>query len=175
MYWQVASPAHFHMVGTAFQSIGLGLASAVGAVAAASADETVVLVSGDGGLLMALADLESVVRSATSVVIVVFNDSAYGAEVHQYGTKGVHEHPMQIGGVDFATLARAVGAQGRVVERLTDLAYLRAWVESGADGTFLVDCRISPSVVAPYMHEIQTVAARGDLANAERFRSGDDA
>jgi thiamine pyrophosphate-dependent acetolactate synthase large subunit-like protein len=175
MFWQVGAPAHFHMVGTAFQSIGLGLASAVGAIAAAAPGETVVLVSGDGGLLMALADLESVARTAASAVIVVFNDSAYGAEVHQYATQGVHEQPMQIGGVDFAALARAVGAQGRIVERLTDLAYLRAWFESGAAGTFLLDCRISPNVVAPYMHEIQTVAARGDIANAERFRNDVDA
>lgn len=169
MFWRVPAPAHFHMVGTAFQSIGLGLASAVGANAAAAENETVVLVTGDGGMLMALADLESVVRTAHSAVIVVFNDSAYGAEVHQYGTKGVHDLPMQIGGVDFAALGLAVGAQGRVIERLTDLAYLRAWVDSGARGTFVADCRISPSVVAPYMHEIQSVAARGDAANIERF------
>lgn len=169
MFWHVPAPAHMHMVGTAFQSIGLGLASAVGAIAAAAPGETVVLNTGDGGMLMALADLESVVRTGASAVIVVFNDSAYGAEVHQYGTKGVHEQPMQIGGVDFAALGRAVGAQGRVVERLIDLAYLRAWVESGAQGTFVVDCRISPSVIAPYMHEIQSVASRGDEANAKRF------
>lgn len=173
MYWHLPASAHLHMVGTAFQSIGLGLASAVGAIAAATPGETVVLNTGDGGMLMALADLESVVRTASSAVIVVFNDSAYGAEVHQYGTKGVHEQPMQIGGVDFAALARAVGAKGRVIERLTDLAYLRAWVDSGAQGTFLVDCRISPTVVAPYMHEIQAVATRSDAASAERFALSD--
>lgn len=169
MYMEALVPAHFHMVGTAFQSIGLGLASAVGANAAAAPDETVVLNTGDGGMLMALADLESVIRTGRSVVIVVYNDGAYGAEVHQYGSKGVHEYPMEIGGVDFAALAQAVGGQGRVVKRLTDLAYLRAWVESGAKGTFLIDCRISPTVVAPYMHEILSVAGRGDAANAARF------
>ncbi|WP_253908638.1 thiamine pyrophosphate-binding protein, partial [Arthrobacter sp. H41] len=88
MYWEVAGPHALHMVGTAYQSIGLGLASTVGAAVAAPA-ATTVLVTGDGGLLMALADLESVVRTVRRGVIVVFNDAAYGAEIHQYASQGV--------------------------------------------------------------------------------------
>ena len=55
----------------AFQSIGLGFPSAVGA-AAARPERTTVLVTGDGGGLMALADLESFVRQARSGGVVVF-------------------------------------------------------------------------------------------------------
>ena len=53
------------MVGTAFQSIGLGFASVPGA-ALAKPDATIVLTTGDGGGLMALADLESAVRVAAA-------------------------------------------------------------------------------------------------------------
>ena len=62
-YWPVAAPDRMLMVGTAFQSIGLGFPSVPGA-AAAKPDATIVLTTGDGGGLMALADLESAVRSA---------------------------------------------------------------------------------------------------------------
>lgn len=49
------------MVGTAFQSTGLGLASAVGAARAVEDDRTLVLASGDGGFLLNLSDLESLI------------------------------------------------------------------------------------------------------------------
>src|SRR5690606_34283798 len=103
MYWGVPGPHALNLVGTAYQSIGLGLASAVGAGAAAP-ESTIVLASGDGGFLMGLADLESVIRSVRSGIIVIYNDAAYGAEIHQYGSIGLHEGPMLIPDVDFAAV-----------------------------------------------------------------------
>ena len=91
MYWPVASPDRMMMVGTAFQSIGMGFPSVAGA-ALAKPESTIVLTTGDGGGLMALADLESAVRVAGGRgVAVVWNDAAYGAEVNLYGLKGLAE------------------------------------------------------------------------------------
>lgn len=73
------------MVGTAFKAIGLGLASAVGAARAVEDDRTLVLASGDGGFLMGLADLESLIGAARSAIVVIYNDAVYGAEIYQYG------------------------------------------------------------------------------------------
>ena len=156
MYWPVASPDRMIMVGTAFQSIGLGFPSVPGA-ALAKPESTVVLTTGDGGGLMALADLESAVRVARGRgIAVVWNDAAYGAEVNLYGLKGLAEAPMLIPEVDFAGLANAVGAEGVVVRSLEDLDRLRSWAaEDPASRPFLLlDCRISGSVIAPYQQEI---------------------
>ncbi|MEV7527285.1 thiamine pyrophosphate-binding protein [Agrococcus sediminis] len=153
----IADPERLLMVGTAFQTIGLGFPSAVGA-AAARPDDTLVLVSGDGGALMALADLDSVARTVRRGVVVIVNDAAYGAEIHQYAVRGVAEQPMLIDQVDFAALGRAVGAEGAVIEALADLAQLEAWLASGAEGVFVADCRVSQQVVAPYMLEIVEAA-----------------
>ncbi len=153
MYWDVPGPHALNLVGTAYQSIGLGLASAVGAGAAAP-ESTIVLASGDGGFLMGLADLESVIRSVRSGIIVIYNDAAYGAEIHQYGSIGLHEGPMLIPEVDFAAVACGLGAKASKVRTLDDLAGLRDWVAEGSNGVFLVDCRISPEVRAPYMEEV---------------------
>ncbi|GIT81633.1 acetolactate synthase I/II/III large subunit [Leifsonia sp. LS1] len=156
MYWPVASPDRMMMVGTAYQSIGLGFPSVAGAAVAHPAS-TVVLTTGDGGGLMALADLESAVRVAGGhAVAVVWNDAAYGAEVHVYGRKGLAEAPMLIPTVDFAGLARAVGAEAAVVRSLDDLAVLADWVARPADERpfLLLDLRVSPTVVAPYQEEI---------------------
>ncbi|MFT4230321.1 MAG: thiamine pyrophosphate-binding protein [Microbacterium sp.] len=156
MYWPVASPDRMVMVGTAYQSIGLGLPSVPGA-ALAKPDSTVVLTTGDGGGLMALADLESAVRVAAGRgLAVVWNDGAYGAEVNLYGLMGLATEPMLIPEVDFAGLARSVGAEGVVVRALDDLERLASWTaEDAASRPFLLlDVRISTSVIAPYQREI---------------------
>ena len=55
--------------------------SALAGAIAARPESTVVLTTGDGGGLMAIADLESAVRSARGHgIAVVWNDAAYGAE-----------------------------------------------------------------------------------------------
>src|SRR5690606_32751804 len=79
MYWPVAAPDRMMMIGTAFQSIGQGWPSVVGATRARP-DSTIVLTSGDGGGLMAISDLESAVRAASGRgCAVIWNDAAYGA------------------------------------------------------------------------------------------------
>ncbi len=156
MYWPVASPDRMMMVGTAFQSIGLGWPSVPGA-ALARPEATVVLTTGDGGGLMALSDLESAVRVAGGRgMAVVWNDAAYGAEVNLYGLKGLATEPMLIPQVDFAALAAGVGAEGVVVRTMADLERLASWTaEDPASRRFLVlDCRISGDVIAPYQREI---------------------
>jgi thiamine pyrophosphate-dependent acetolactate synthase large subunit-like protein len=156
MYWPVASPDRMLMIGTAYQSIGLGFPSVPGA-ALAKPESTIVLTTGDGGGLMALADLESAVRVAGGRgLAVVWNDAAYGAEVHLYGLKGLEEAPMRIPQLDFAGLARAAGAEGVVVRTLADLDALATWASTPAsDRPFLLlDLRISGAVVAPYQLEV---------------------
>ncbi|QCR18212.1 thiamine pyrophosphate-binding protein [Agrococcus sp. SGAir0287] len=159
MHWPVAAPDRHHMVGTAYQSIGLGFPSVPGA-AVAHPDATIVLATGDGGGLMALADLESAVRVAGGRgVATVWNDAAYAAETTLYGGKGLAEPPMLIPEVDFASLATAVGAEGVVVRTMDDLERLGTWAqEDPATRRFLLlDLRISREVVAPYQEEIMRV------------------
>lgn len=156
MYWPVASPDRMLMIGTAFQSIGLGFPSVVGA-ALAKSQSTIVLTSGDGGGLMALADLESAVRVARGRgLAVVWNDGAYSAEVHLYGIKGLAPEPMLIPEVDFAGLARSVGAEGVIVRTLNDLERLAEWVAKPVTerAFLLLDLRISGAIIAPYQREI---------------------
>ena len=111
----------------------------------------------DGGGLMALADLETAVRVAGGRgLAVVWNDAAYSAEVMLYGAKGLADAPMRIPEVDFAALARAVGAEGVVVWTVADLDALQAWTARDADERpfLLLDLRISGDVIAPYFAEV---------------------
>lgn len=169
MYWPVASPERMVMVGTAFQSIGLGLPSVVGA-AAARPGATVVLTTGDGGALMALADLESAVRAAGGRgLAVVWNDGAYGAEVNVYGAIGLARGPMLIPEVDFAAVARGLGAEAVVVRAVADLDRLGSWAREPVERRrfLLLDLRVSPDVVAPYQQEILHATRPGARSGPE--------
>ncbi|MDQ0802192.1 thiamine pyrophosphate-binding protein [Arthrobacter sp. SLBN-112] len=167
MYWNIPRPQDLVMVGTAFQSIGLGLASAVGAARAVEDGRTLVLASGDGGFLMGLSDLESLISAARSAIVVIYNDAAYGAEIHQYGSQGLTEKPMLIPEVDFSGVARALGAESAVIRSLDDLSALQDWISAGAKGTFVADCRITSSVRAPWLTEWMnaTRAAKAAVAS----------
>ena len=152
MYLSVPDPHAMILVGTAFQSIGMGFGSAAG-VSVARPDRTTVLVSGDGGGLMGLADFETFLRATRKGVVVVLNDSAYGAELHQYAAKGLHDKAMLIDEVDFAAVGRALGAAGTKAHTLADLQPLKDWLATHEEGVFVLDVAISQKVVAEFMAE----------------------
>ncbi|WP_264797661.1 thiamine pyrophosphate-binding protein, partial [Arthrobacter mangrovi] len=95
MYLTVPDPHAMVLVGSAYQSIGLGFGSAPG-VSVARPDRTTVFITGDGGGLMGLADFETFLRTTKRGIVIVLNDSAYGAELHQYASKGLHDQAMLI-------------------------------------------------------------------------------
>ncbi|WP_166973073.1 thiamine pyrophosphate-binding protein [Brevibacterium atlanticum] len=156
MFWEPAAPERLAMVGTAFQSIGLGWHSVAGA-ARANPESTVVLATGDGGGAMALSDLDTAIRVAGGRgMAVVFNDAAYGAEINLYGLKGLETSPMLIDEIDFAALATAAGGRGVAVHRLADLEVVEEWKATAVEARpfLLLDLRISGSVIAPYQEEV---------------------
>jgi thiamine pyrophosphate-dependent acetolactate synthase large subunit-like protein len=137
----------------AFQSIGLGLAGAIGA-ATAQPDRLTVLAVGDGGFLMSIAELETAVRLKRNICIFIYNDSAYSAEVHHFGPEGYSASMAQFPVTDFAAIARGYGGDGVVVRHLSDLEALKRWVADGAQGVFIVDGRINPKLVADWYSEM---------------------
>lgn len=125
----------------AFQSIGLGLATAIGA-ALARPDRLPVAALGDGGALMGLAELETVVRLGLPMVIVVYNDAAYGAEVHHFGPAGATLDTVRFPETDFASMASGFGFESIVVRTLDDLRPLKQWLAGDRSAPILIDARI---------------------------------
>ncbi|MGO4249924.1 thiamine pyrophosphate-binding protein [Paenarthrobacter sp. RAF54_2] len=132
----------------AFQAIGLGLYTAIGA-AIAQPQRLPVLGAGDGGFLMGISELETAVRLKLPLVCIVYNDAAYGAEVHHFA----EHHPQEeLGSVSFpetdiAAIARGYGADGVTVRTLEDLQPVREWVaafrDGGQDRPLVIDAKIA--------------------------------
>ena len=117
----------------AYQSVGLGLASAIGA-AIARPDRLPVAALGDGGALMGISELETAVRLGLPLLAVIFNDAAYGAEVHHFGPDG---HPLdlvQFPDTDIAGIGRGFGCAAVTVRGRGDLAPVQAWLAGPGTG-----------------------------------------
>lgn len=143
-------PEGMLLPGLGLHCIGLGAGSVIG-VAAAREERLPVLVTGDGGFLMELSELDTMVRELSSALVIVMNDAAFGMEVHQYGARGLDTGAMRFPEVDFAALAEAIGARGAKIRALDDLDRVATWLEDGAQGVFIADVAISPEVVADWL------------------------
>ena len=80
--------------------------------AIARPDRLTVACLGDGGALMALPELETLARLRLPMLVVIYNDAAYGAEVHHFRPQGHPVELVQFPDTDFAALATAAGARG---------------------------------------------------------------
>lgn len=136
----------------AFQAVGLGLATAIGA-AVARPDRLTVAALGDGGAMIGLADLETVARLGLKMLIVVYNDAAYGAEVHHFGPHGHALELVRFPDVDFAALGRAVGLRGCTVRKESDLQAVGEWLREGSRPALVLDAKVVPTVVAEWLEE----------------------
>jgi acetolactate synthase I/II/III large subunit len=125
-----------------YQSIGLGLASAIGA-AIARPDRLTLAALGDGGALMGVSELETAVRLRLPMVIVVYDDEAYGAEVHHFGPHGHPLDTVRFPPVNIAKIARGFGCSAVKVRQEADLANVSEWLDGPKDEPLLIDAKIT--------------------------------
>jgi thiamine pyrophosphate-dependent acetolactate synthase large subunit-like protein len=127
----------------AFQSVGLGLATALGA-AIARPDRLTVAALGDGGALMGSSELETAVRLGINhLVVVVYDDEAYGAEVHHFGPHGDPLHNVVFPPTDIAAIARGYGFDAATVRAPADLASVTSWLAGPRDRPLLIDAKVT--------------------------------
>jgi len=125
-----------------FQSIGLGLSTAIGA-ALARPDRLPVAALGDGGALMSICELDTVVRLGLPMVVVVYDDEAYGAEVHHFGPDGHPLDTVRFPATDIAAIGRGFGCAAVTVRRVEDLSVVRDWLAGPRDRPLLLDAKVT--------------------------------
>ena len=135
-----------------FQSVGLGLSTAIGA-AIARPDRLAVAALGDGGALMAVSEVETAVRLGLGMLIVVYDDEAYGAEVHHFGPGGHPLDTVTFPPTDIAEIGRGFGCEAVTVRRREDLAPVREWVEGPRDRPLVVAAKVTRDRPAWWLEE----------------------
>jgi acetolactate synthase-1/2/3 large subunit len=132
------------LVSSGLATMGFALPAAIGA-AFAEPGRRVVCLTGDGGLGMALAELETVARYQLPVTVVVFNDSrlsliAIKAKPEGNGGSGA----ISYGESDYAAIGRGMGLAS---SRVGSPAELTAALEDsfGAKAPALIDVTVDPT------------------------------
>jgi len=141
MYLSVPDPAGFCFT-QAFQSVGLGLASGIGA-GLARPDRLPVAALGDGGFRMSAVELATAVRLRLPLLVVVYNDAGYGAEVHHFGPDGYPLETVRFPDFDLAAVGRGYGCAGLTVRSVADLVAVKDWLAGPPDRPLVVDAKLA--------------------------------
>jgi len=146
-------PEQFHVM-REFGAIGNAISIATG-VAAAKRNGKVVLIEGDGSLIMHIQELETLKRHGLRILICVLNDGAYGAELHKLRQDGLDDSGAIFGRTDFGSIARGFGLRGTTV---TDLAQLESLMRDyDAQGTAEIwNVPISDQITSPTMRRLRS-------------------
>ncbi len=124
-----------------FQSIGLGLSSAIGA-GIAQPERMPVVGTGDGAFMMTLVELDTAVRLRMGMVVIVFNDDAYGAEVNIFDHQTDKLDTVRFPDTDIAAIARGYGCEAVTIRSIDDLGAVRPWLDGPRDRPFVIDAKI---------------------------------
>lgn len=127
-----------------FGSVGLALATGIGA--AIGRRIPTVVVAGDGGTLMSLAELETLRRDSPPLTLVVLNDDAYGAEIHHLVRHGLDDQVARFPHCDLAAVAAALGIAGHEVRTISDLTRLAGVI--GSATPLVLDISVTKRAVA---------------------------
>lgn len=126
-----------------FGSIGLGLQGAIGAGVAAPNRPTV-LFTGDGGFMMGgINEFNTAVRLGLDLIVIIANDSAYGAEHIQFIDRKMDPGLTEFHWPSFAKVATALGAEGIQVSSEKELDSAIEML-NGRKGPVLIELKLNP-------------------------------
>jgi acetolactate synthase I/II/III large subunit len=111
--WESYGPREF-LTSNGLASMGYAVPGAMGA-RLAFPDRPIIAFTGDGGLLMAVADLQTAWRENLPIIVLVFDDQEIGLIRVKQEIKGIPPHGVHLGGVDWEKLGQAFGADATVV------------------------------------------------------------
>jgi len=83
------------------------------------------------------------VRLGLPMVIVVYNDEGYGAEVHHFVGEGVDLSTVVFPETDIASIARGFGCAAATVRTEADLGALKDWLAGPRDRPLLLDAKMA--------------------------------
>ena len=141
--WEVTEPRRL-LISSGLATMGFALPAAIAAALCTPAP-LVVAFTGDGGLGMTLAEIETAARLRLRIAVVVFNDGALSLiKIKQRPAGQGGAEAVDFGPVSYARAAQALGAAAETVTTEQELtAALSA--ASGRDGPTIIDVQVDPA------------------------------
>jgi acetolactate synthase I/II/III large subunit len=141
--WEVTEPRRL-LISSGLATMGFALPAAI-AAALCIPGRLAVAFTGDGGLGMTLAEIETAARLRLRIAVVVFNDGALSLiKIKQRPAGQGGAEAVGFGPVSYARAAEAMGAAAVAVGTETELAAALS-AASGRDGPTVIDIRVDPA------------------------------
>lgn len=102
------------LLDNALATMGAGLPAGM-AAKLLNPEKKVIVVAGDGGFLMNIAELETAVRLKLDLTVLILNDNGYGMISWKQADMGLANFGLSFANPDFAKLAESFGAKGHTV------------------------------------------------------------
>ncbi len=118
--WRSYGPREF-LTSNGLATMGYAIPGGM-AAKLAHPNRPVVCFTGDGGFLMAVAELHTAVREHLPIIVVIFDDQEIGLIRVKQEVKGIVPFGIGLGGIDWEKIAAGVGADGITVESEAALA-----------------------------------------------------
>ena len=109
--WEAYGPREF-LTSNGLGSMGYAVPGAL-AARLAHPDRPVVAFTGDGGFLMAVAELQTAQREKLPIIVLVFDDQEIGLIRVKQEIKGIPPHGVKLGGVDWEKLGAGLRRRRR--------------------------------------------------------------
>lgn len=154
-YWPYTTD--YRQLGPCNGAMGYAVPAAV-AAKLTHPERTVLAMVGDGGVLMTGQELETAVRLEAPIIIVVYRNGSYGTIAMHQAVAHRQLAAVDIGEVDLAAWARALGADGATLDRPDDVESVLA-AALAADRPYVIDVRTDPDVIAPERSLSQLLSA----------------
>ena len=112
--WRSFEPRGF-LTSNGLASMGYAVPGAL-AARLAHPDRPVVAFTGDGGFLMAVAEIQTSVKEKLPITVIILDDGEIGLIRVKQEIKQVERYGIALGGIDWEKLAQGFGADGVVVD-----------------------------------------------------------
>jgi len=155
-YQRAESNGKFHI------AMGLGaMAWAIGAVIGSALGDTTgaahVCVTGDGAYLMSAQEITVAKQQQLPILFIVLNDGVLGMVMHGQRLGNAEKIGFELGAVDYAALAQALGVDSAVITSAEQLLALDFSAIFQKQAPTLLDIRIDPEEIPPMLSRIQSL------------------
>ncbi|HCU64136.1 MAG TPA: acetolactate synthase [Rheinheimera sp.] len=155
-YQRAESNGKFHI------AMGLGaMAWAIGAVIGSALGDTTgaahVCVTGDGAYLMSAQEITVAKQQQLPILFIVLNDGVLGMVMHGQRLGNAEKIGFELGAVDYAALAQALGVDSAVITAAEQLLALDFSAIFQKKAPTLLDIRIDPEEIPPMLSRIQSL------------------
>jgi len=153
-----------------FGAMGWAIGAAVGTTLGAR-EHPVVCITGDGSYLMSGQELTVAVAEQLLVIFIVLNDRALGMIKHGQRLSGAEQIGYELPSVDFASVARGMGAQGYTISSVKDLEQIDFNQLCQTSGPTLLDVHIDPEEVPPMGARVNALKRQQKERSQTRLRN----